>query len=86
MSIATIIIMVMAFDFGSGYMFRVHKKKKDLLIRLEYTSKIESILSDETKPINERIYRCQHLSRNTEGECAFGVYLALDTIQRHLKK
>ena len=84
MNTITIVLIVMAFDYGFGYMVKRHKNKKDASIRLEYISKIESILSDDTKPMNQRIYMCKDLSKHTEGDCAFGVYIALDTIEEEL--
>jgi hypothetical protein len=45
---------------------------------------IESVLSDNTMHINERIEEAKGICRNTKGIVFYGIYCALDAISRAL--
>ena len=75
-----IILAVMVFDWGLGYLLSSSKKKKQKRDEDLFIYKLELLLKHANGSQKERIDKAKELCRNTEGKMAAGAYFALDYV------
>lgn len=80
MKTVLIILAVMVFDWGLGYILSFNKKKQLKRDEDLFIFKLEQILQNTNISQKERIGKAKELCRNTEGKMSAGAYFALDCV------